>query len=73
MPGMGGCETAKAIREKEKATGKRIPIVALTAHAMAGDRERCMDAGMEGYVTKPIRFRELIAEIERLTTSSVPA
>jgi two-component system, sensor histidine kinase and response regulator len=59
MPEMGGLEATTIIREKEKKTGKHQPIVALTAHAMTGDRDRCLTAGMDGYLTKPIRTQEL--------------
>jgi CheY-like chemotaxis protein len=66
MPVMGGFETTAAIREMEKGTDKHIPIVALTAHAIKGDRERCLAAGMDGYVRKPIRPEELFEQIEAL-------
>ncbi|MCA9135644.1 MAG: response regulator, partial [Planctomycetales bacterium] len=56
MPIMDGFAATKAIREKEKDTGKHIPIIAMTAHAMKGDREKCIDAGMDEYVAKPIRI-----------------
>jgi two-component system, sensor histidine kinase and response regulator len=54
MPEMDGLQAATYIRQKEQLTGARIPIVAMTAHAMKGDRERCLESGMDGYVTKPI-------------------
>jgi PAS domain S-box-containing protein len=66
MPVMGGFEAAAAVREIEKSTGKHIPIVALTAHAVTGDRERCLAAGMDGYVAKPIHPEELLEQIEAL-------
>jgi CheY-like chemotaxis protein len=66
MPEMDGLEATQQIREAERATGARIPIVALTAHALTGDRERCMSAGMDGYVTKPIRAAQLLTAIKRL-------
>jgi PAS domain S-box-containing protein len=69
MPVMGGFEAAAAVREMEKGTGKHIPIVALTAHAVKGDRERCLAAGMDGYVGKPIHPEELFEQIEALIPS----
>jgi two-component system, sensor histidine kinase and response regulator len=74
MPELDGFETTAAIREREQLTGKHQVVVAMTAHAMKGDRERCLDAGMDGYVSKPIHARELLAAIdEALSSSSVPA
>jgi CheY-like chemotaxis protein/HPt (histidine-containing phosphotransfer) domain-containing protein len=66
MPRMDGIETTVAIRRKEEISGERIPIVALTAHAMVGDRERCLKAGMDGYLIKPIQPATLLEAIERL-------
>ena len=64
MPEMDGFEATAAIREKEKTSGKHLPIIALTAHAMKGDQERCAAAGMDGYVSKPIHPDELFQAIE---------
>jgi CheY-like chemotaxis protein len=66
MPEMDGLEAATAIRIKERATGEHVPIIALTAHALNGDRERCLAAGMDGYVTKPLSRKELQIAIESL-------
>ncbi len=70
MPEMDGFEATAAIREKEKATGTHIPIVAMTAYAMKGDRERCLEAGMDGYISKPIKSQELFDAIESLVDIS---
>jgi two-component system, sensor histidine kinase and response regulator len=70
MPEMNGFEATAIIREKEKTASSRIPIVALTAHAMKGDRERCLAAGMDGYVSKPIRPEELSKVIQSLLGGS---
>ncbi|MGB7133686.1 MAG: response regulator [Acidobacteriaceae bacterium] len=59
MPEMDGFEATTALRERERATGKHQPVVAMTALAMSGDRERCITAGMDGYLSKPIRPQEL--------------
>src|SRR5579863_3215419 len=69
MPELGGVEAARVIREREKSTGEHIPIIALTANAMAGDREHCLNAGMDDYVSKPIQVKELFAAIERVFSS----
>jgi signal transduction histidine kinase/DNA-binding response OmpR family regulator len=68
MPEMSGFEAVAAIREREARTGGRLPIVAMTAHAMNEDRERCMAAGMDGYVSKPISAAELYATLDRLAS-----
>jgi CheY-like chemotaxis protein/HPt (histidine-containing phosphotransfer) domain-containing protein len=73
MPVMDGFEATTAIRAIEKTTGRRLPIVALTAHAMQGDRDACLAAGMDAYISKPIRTDELIAAIARLTTVALDA
>jgi PAS domain S-box-containing protein len=65
MPEMNGLEATAAIREKEKTTGGHIPILAVTAHAMKGDREQFLAAGMDGYVTKPVDEAELMNAIAR--------
>ena len=72
MPEMGGFEATRLIREKEATTKKHTPIIAMTAHAMKGDREQCLAVGMDGYVAKPIRQAELLAEIERFTRGPEP-
>jgi signal transduction histidine kinase/ligand-binding sensor domain-containing protein/DNA-binding response OmpR family regulator len=70
MPEMDGFEATSAIRSKESRTGLHIPIIAMTAHAMAGDRERCLAAGMDGYVSKPIHGKELFEAIDTLVKAS---
>ena len=68
MPEMNGYEATAAIRERERAVGGHILIIAMTAHAMKGDRERCLEAGMDGYVSKPIKATKLVEAIEELTS-----
>jgi CheY-like chemotaxis protein len=67
MPVMDGLEATRAIRAKEKQTGGHLPVVAMTAHALKEDQERCLSAGMDDYVSKPIRTSELFAAIDRAT------
>jgi two-component system, sensor histidine kinase and response regulator len=64
MPELDGFETTTAIRAKERLTGAHVPILAMTAHALKGDKERCIAAGMDGYLSKPIRVEELLASVE---------
>jgi two-component system, sensor histidine kinase and response regulator len=64
MPTMDGFQATAAIRAQEQLTGSHMPIIAVTAHAMKGDRERCLEAGMDGYISKPIRAEELFALVE---------
>jgi len=65
MPVMDGLQAVDLIRRDEEARGKRrLPIIALTAHAMRGDRERCLAAGMDGYISKPINRHDLLSTIE---------
>jgi two-component system sensor histidine kinase/response regulator len=66
MPEMDGFEATAAIRAAERETGGHVPIVAMTAHAMQGDRERCLDAGMDDYLTKPISIREVDRVLQQL-------
>jgi two-component system, sensor histidine kinase and response regulator len=66
MPEMNGWEATQEIRERERATGERIPIIAMTAHAMKGDDERCFAAGMDDYLTKPIRTEDLMSTLDKV-------
>jgi PAS domain S-box-containing protein len=71
MPRMDGLTATAAIRTREKITRERLPIVAMTAHALKGDRERCLAAGMDGYLSKPIRPSEMFAAIEQMTNGAL--
>ena len=72
MPEMNGLEATAAIREAERGSGGRLPIIAMTAHAMTGDRERCLAAGMDGYVAKPIRIADMFATIAAVVAGEAP-
>ncbi len=72
MPEMDGFDATAAIRAREAGTGRRVPIVAMTAHAMKGDRQRCLDAGMDDYIAKPIRARQLYQTIAGVLRFSAP-
>jgi len=70
MPEMDGFEATTRIRQKEKANGAHLPIIAMTAHAMKGDRDRCLAAGMDGYVSKPVQAEELYSAVEQFFANS---
>jgi CheY-like chemotaxis protein len=67
---MGGLETTAIIRARERSSGGHVPIIATTAHAMAGDRQRFLQSGMDAYLSKPIQAQELYGLIDQLTVSS---
>ncbi len=69
MPGIDGLQAAAAIRRHEAGGGRRVPIIAMTAHAMTGDRERCLAAGMDEYLSKPLDAKEMIGVIETLAAT----
>ncbi len=73
MPEMDGVTATGEIRKREQATGKHIPIVAMTAHAMKGDKEKCLQAGMDDYVSKPIRRKDLADVIARISARFLTA
>jgi CheY-like chemotaxis protein len=72
MPEMDGLEATAAIREQERQQGGHLPIIALTAHAMKGDQERCLTAGMDDYVSKPINAQTLASAISRVLKGLPP-
>jgi CheY-like chemotaxis protein len=73
MPVMDGFEATAELRRREKLTGGYTPVLALTANAMQGDRDRCLSAGMDGYVTKPINKGELLQSIAEAVASRASA
>jgi len=73
MPEMDGLEATRRLRAAEAGTGLRLPVIALTAHAMKGDRERCLAAGMDGYVSKPVHAKELFETIANLAPPAAPS
>jgi two-component system sensor histidine kinase/response regulator len=73
MPKMDGFEATAAIRAKEKLTGGHVPIIAMTAHALKGDQERCIAAGMDAYISKPIRTNDLFSTIETMLANKAVA
>ncbi len=72
MPEMDGLEASKIIRAEESGTNRRIPIIAVTAHAMKGDRERCLEVGMDDYISKPIRIKEIAAKLAAIFGGTAP-
>jgi two-component system sensor histidine kinase/response regulator len=73
MPELNGLETTSVIRAKEKGTSRHLPIIAMTAHAIKGDREICLRAGMDAYLSKPVRADEMFQTMEGLVANRVPA
>jgi CheY-like chemotaxis protein len=73
MPEMDGLEATAAIRKREESRGGHLPIIAMTAHAMKGDRERCLASGMDGYVSKPLQAEALYAAVEGTLGASLLA
>ena len=66
MPELDGFRVIETLRQRERSTGRHLPVVALTARSMKEDRERCLAAGMDDYLAKPLRRKELFATIERV-------
>jgi CheY-like chemotaxis protein len=73
MPELDGLEATRRIRRRERDTGGHVPVIALTAHAMKGDRERCLEAGMDAYVSKPVHPQQLFQAIGTLAPDPAPA
>jgi CheY-like chemotaxis protein len=72
MPEMDGLEATAAIRQREKSSGTHLPIIAMTANAMIGDKEHCLQAGMDGYVAKPLSAKDLFGAIESVLKRETP-
>ena len=72
MPEMDGFEATAVIRTQERQKGTHIPIIAMTAHAMKGDRERCLNAGMDDYISKPIRAQEMFEKLRAVAAAVQP-
>jgi CheY-like chemotaxis protein len=72
MPEMDGLEATSLLRRREQGTGRRVPVIALTASAMKGDRERCLEAGMDGYVSKPLQPHELLRVMREVLSAAEP-
>jgi two-component system sensor histidine kinase/response regulator len=70
MPEISGLQATALIRENERRTGNRIPIIAMTAHAMSGDEQRCLDAGMDAYVSKPLKIEKLVRVIQQVISAA---
>ena len=70
MPGLDGFAATRALRNRERGTRRHLPVLALTAHAMSGDEERCLAAGMDGYLGKPFKTEELLARIQSLCAAA---
>jgi CheY-like chemotaxis protein len=73
MPRMDGLEATRVIREREPPGTRRVPIIAMTAHAVKGFRERCLEAGMDGYITKPVTPQEIARTLRFICPRENPA
>ena len=73
MPELDGFSATRELRRREQASGRHVPVIALTAHAMSGDEARCLDAGMDSYLIKPFKAHELLARIESFAATTAVA